>query len=124
MLRIGQLLLLVLIVSLTPVLSGCAQRGNVDTSGVTGTGGPLPATARIFGEGVGELTFRPRDPGIFYLYNVDTGRVVLTQYLDANQQITINPARQTVTLEGFPAQERALSRTHTHRMYFDRIGGR
>ena len=97
---------------------GCASEPAMQTAPTR----EIPRNAVFAKQGVGRLWFQATDNGVVYVYDADTTKLVFSAAIQINQRLIIEPSKDRATVEGKPVFEKPMSRTHTHRIYFQPFG--
>jgi hypothetical protein len=94
--------------ALTGFMTGCApERHEV-----------IPATATLGAEGEKRLTYTTNGPGTLYVFDQTANRLVYSGEVTGERQITIDPDKNELTVDGTLVQNKTLTRGHVHRIFF------
>jgi hypothetical protein len=89
-------------------VAGCAQERHE----------VIPATATLGAEGEKRLTFTTNGPGTLYVHDQTDNSLVYSGEVLSERQITVDPERNEIMMDGRLVQDKKLERGHTHRIYF------
>jgi hypothetical protein len=78
----------------------------------------IPPSALLGSEGEKRLTFTTNGPGMIYVHDQTANSLVYSGEVDGERQITVDPERNQITVDGRLVQDKKLERGHTHRIYF------
>ena len=78
----------------------------------------IPPSALLGSEGEKRLTFTTNGPGMIYVHDQTANSLVYSGEVDGQRQITVDPERNQITVDGRVVQDKKLERGHTHRIYF------
>lgn len=94
--------------ALAPFASGCAQERHP----------VVPATAMLGAEGEKRLTYTTNGPGTLYVYDDEADRLLYSGDVSGERQITVDPERNEISVDGALVQDKTLTRGRTHRIFF------
>ena len=78
----------------------------------------IPGDAGIFNEGNGVLSFTASAPGTVYVYNRNTDKVIYSGPMDRGQNLTVDPDKERITVDGRTVTERDMKGGDTRRVFF------
>jgi hypothetical protein len=78
----------------------------------------VPATATLAAEGEKRLTYTTNGPGTIYVYDETAHRLVYSGEVTGARQITVDPEKNELTVDGTLVQNKTLTRGHNHRIFF------
>ena len=78
----------------------------------------IPSSALLGSEGEKRLTFTTNGPGMIYVHDHSAHSLVYSGEVDGERQVTVDPERNQITVDGQVVQDKKLDRGHTHRIYF------
>jgi hypothetical protein len=78
----------------------------------------IPATAMLGAEGEKRLTYTTNGPGTLYVYDQTANRLVYSGDVDGTRQISLDPEKNELTVDGTLVQNKTLTRGHNHRIFF------
>ena len=59
--------------------------------------------------------------GTVYVYDASSGGVVYQGHVDAEQDISVDPAGNQITIDGQPVQTNRLIKGHQYQIYFEQV---
>src|SRR6478735_6649179 len=77
-----------------------------------------PATAMLGAEGERRLTYTTNGPGTLYVYDQTADRLVYSGEVTGERQISVDPEKNELTVDGTLVQNKTLTRGHNHRIFF------
>jgi len=92
--------------------TGCQQDAATAARKVT-----VPDDAKVIAEGTGTLKYRALQDGRIFVFDVEDQLVDTARHVRAGQDVVVDPASNTATLDGRKIVEQ-LKVGHTHRLYF------
>ena len=78
----------------------------------------IPATAMLGAEGERRLTYTTNGPGTLYVYDQTDNRLLYSGEVTGERQITVDPEKNEITVDGTLVQNKTLTRGHNHRIFF------
>ena len=78
----------------------------------------VPATATLGAEGERRLTYTTNGAGTLYVYDQSDNHLVYSGEVTGERQITVDPEKNEVTVDGTLVQNKTLNRGHNHRIFF------
>lgn len=63
-------------------------------------------------------------PGTVYVYDATSGSTVYQGHVDANQDVSVDPVANDVTIDGQPVEANRLTRGHHYQIFFEPAAAR
>ena len=78
----------------------------------------VPATAMLGAEGERRLSYTTNGPGTLYVTDQTDNRLVYSGEVTGERQISVDPEKNELTVDGTLVQNKTLTRGHNHRIFF------
>ena len=79
----------------------------------------IPATAMLGAEGERRLTYTTSRAGTIFVQDKNANSLVYSGEVNGPRQITVDPEKNEITVDGTMVQNKKLTKGHTHRIMFE-----
>jgi hypothetical protein len=105
----NSLLATVLVSSVISFAAGCAHDKHE----------AIPATAMLGAEGERRLTYTTSRAGTIFVQDTTDNSLVYSGEVNGPRQITVDPEKNEITVDGTLVQDKKLTKGHNHRIMFE-----
>jgi hypothetical protein len=82
----------------------------------------IPPSATLSASGNAQLTYTAPTVGTFWVYDVNSDRIVYTGSLGANQSVSVDPVGNQIMVEGRVVFDKGMNNGDQQRIYFEASG--